>query len=38
MTQYWWVGVVLAVIILGVWFWWHSKRSKGMADKPKPKP
>jgi preprotein translocase subunit SecG len=31
------VGVVAAVIVVGIILWLQSRKSKGMADKPKPK-
>lgn len=31
------VGVVLAVIVVGVGWWLHARKSKDMLDKAKPK-
>lgn len=34
---FWWIGIILAVTILGLWLWWHGKKTKAMEEKPKPK-
>lgn len=37
MTTWGWVGIALAIIAVCLYLWWHSRKSKAMEDKPKPK-
>jgi len=37
MNTWYIVGIVIAVLVIGGYLWWHSRKSKGMEDKPKPK-
>lgn len=37
MSVWGWVGIVLSIAVVCGFLWWHARKSKSMADKPKPK-
>lgn len=37
MNLWWVVGLFAAIAVVGLYLWWHSWRSRHMADKPQPK-